>query len=151
MLQCLLRAKHVIDVARLAYGYRQHADSTVWRKPTLERFLSRRDYACQWLSLSRKLDVDGPFVTRRMMREARREIARDALGSLAIELFKVVPNPWSEWLEGLDRLAEQANLLPAVARIQLFVCRRWRWWWVTRLVVEFPHRMREKVRRALFT
>lgn len=147
LLQCWLRAKRVVEVDRLVYGYRQHADSTVWRSPTMERFLSRRDYVGQWLALSRGLRPDGRSMTKRRLKQARREVARDGLGALAIELFKLSPNPWTEWLAGLDRLAEQAEVLPMGARLQLSICRRWRRQWVTRLVIEWPHRLREKLRR----
>jgi len=150
LLACLLRARRVADVDRLVYGYRQHADSTVWRKPTLERFLSRRDYACRWLAMSRRLRTGGPFVTRRLKAQARREVARDALGVLSVELFKLDPSPWREWLEGLDRLSDQADLLPWTARLQLLVCRAWRRPWVTRLIIAWPYRIRGKLRRTLF-
>ncbi len=66
-----------------------------------------------------------------------------AFGASALELQRIIPQPWDEWFAHLDGLAEISATLPLIKRLQVFLCRTFHWHWVTRLIVEWPYRIRK--------
>lgn len=138
LLECLRTAKRIVDVDKVVYGYRQRLGSATSSQPTVERFVSRRDYGVVWFSRIGNLVLDVEDVKR-----ARHLVARDVVGGMAVEVRRIVPNPWSEWFSGVDRLLGTGTL-PWNYVMALRVCRIFRRHWMTWFMVELPIRVAMK-------
>lgn len=130
LLRCLRRSKRTVDVDRIVYHYRPRAGSAVRSETTLARFLSKRDYARDWM---RESSVRSNAV------------AYDGTFYLTLDLFRLTPRPWDAWCEGLERLKGVEKMLPWPCRTAVRVCRAVRWHWVTWLLMYLPARVLLKV------
>lgn len=135
LLECLQKARRVVDVDRLVYGYRQREASATSSSPTLARFMDRAAYGLEWLVASSCEGAANPECSpyRREVAGARRRVARDVLGSLAIEVRLLTPQPWEEWYNTLERLLA-TKALPWEFAALAWVVKTLRWKWLTRLI-----------------
>ena len=135
LLECLQKARRVVDVDRVVYGYRQREASATSSSPTLARFMDRAAYGVEWLAASRRRGVVNPECSpyRQEVAWARRRVAQDVLGSLAIEVRLLTPQPWKEWYNTLKRLLA-TEMLPWDFALLAWVVKTLRWKWLTRLI-----------------
>lgn len=135
LLECLQKARRVVDVDRVVYGYRQREASATSSSPTLARFMDRAAYGVEWLAASRRRGVVNPECSpyRQEVAWARRRVAQDVLGSLAIEVRLLTPQPWKEWYNTLERLLA-TEMLPWDFALLAWVVKTLRWKWLARLI-----------------
>lgn len=135
LLECLQKARHVVDVDRVVYGYRWREASATSSSPTRERFMDRAAYGLEWLVASSCEGAANPECSpyRREVAGARRRVARDVLGSLAIEVRLLTPQPWEEWYNTLERLLA-TKMLPWNFALLAWMVKTLRWKWLTRLI-----------------
>lgn len=135
ILECLQKARHVVDVDRVVYGYRRREASATSSPPTRDRFMDRAAYGVDWLTASLREGAANPECSpyRREIARARRRVARDVLGSLAIEVRLLTPQPWEEWYNTLERLLA-TKALPWDFAVLAWVVKTLRWKWLTRLI-----------------
>lgn len=135
LLECLQKARRVVDVDRVVYGYRQREASATSSSPTLARFMDRAAYGVEWLAASSRAEMANSECSpyRQEVAWARRRVAQDVLGSLAIEVRLLTPQPWEEWYNTLERLLA-TKALPWEFAALAWVVKTLRWKWLTRLI-----------------
>lgn len=145
LMRCLCRARRVLDVDFVFYRYFRHHGSASMQRNYDRLFQSKLGYVQDWFAELAGVSAAGKSNLRDLGR-ARRSVIRDLLGSAALDLAKMDPQPWGDWYDALDRIARFSRLLPIDALVELFLCRRLRWHWVTFLVCNLGYRLRLKLR-----
>ncbi len=144
LMQCLCRARHIVDVESVFYRYVRHFGSASMQGDYGRLFHSKLGYVQDWFAELAGASPTGRSNLRDLGR-ARRMVIRDLLGSAALDLAKMDPRPWGDWYGALDRIARFSQLLPLDARLELFLCRCLRWHWVTFLICNLGYRLRMKL------
>ena len=128
LLHCRCRAQRPLDVSLIVYGYRHREGSATSSRPTLRRFRDRVEYGVSWLEQAAAVrGADGDWAA------ARLRVARDVMGSLAIEVRQLEPQPWDLWYAALDRLLA-TKALPLRCALVAWLCRMLRWRALVRLI-----------------
>lgn len=144
LMRCLRRAKQVVDVDVPVYYYRRHCDSLSWQRPDMARFTGKIDFVREWFAELKTFTPKGTAVLHDLA-SAKRVVFWESMGGASLDIKKVCPCPWNEWFAGLDRLSSYADLLPVDGRLSLWLCRTFRWHWLSYVLFALRTRLRMKL------